>query len=199
MKIGVRQDIGIPQVADLYRGNKTGYFPTVSTTYPIDQIIPLGADNEFYRDWMIRDKERALDKIANAKQSKINYLFPKYPTMKKSGAKAGELAFSANGNGKFMENTLSGGGTSSTQSIGMNYRQYVKERKKILDRLRQGFEGVPAEQNRPSQDSSVNSDLFTAQKLDFDIKLSSIRVRHNSPPLSLKSKAIEALESLPYI
>lgn len=176
-----RLDIGFPEVANLYRTKKEAFYPTKTYLLPRSDIIPLGEENAFYKEWMNYNRNALIDKIHNAEQSVKRNLEPRYPQLPKSGNKA-QCLFGVHNDDMQMirenqyQNKLSGGGlklTDSTAGLGMNKVEREKERIRVINRLRKGFEDQPTiEQPPEARDLSMSKE--DDEKLQFDLLVSSI-------------------------
>ncbi len=176
-----RQDIGFPDVANLYRTKKEAFYPSSVRLIPRNDIIPLGDENAFYKEWMDYNRKSLMDKLHNAEQSVKRNLEPRYPQLPKSGAKA-QVLFGVHNDDYEMirehtnKNKLSGGGLklpTTNAGVGMNDIVREKERIKVIDRLRKSIEGEAIEMVPPeAQDLSMSKE--TDEKLQFDLLVSSI-------------------------
>jgi hypothetical protein len=176
-----RQDIGFPEVANLYRTKEKALYPTKTYLLPRSDIIPLGEDNAFYKGWMDYNRRALMDKIHNAQQSVKRNLEPRYPQLPKSGTKA-QVFFGVHNDDMEMirehsnKNKMSGGGlkfSDSTAGTDLNRVEREKQRIRIINRLRKDFEGEPTiEQPPEAEDLSMGREAD--EKLQFDLLVSSI-------------------------
>jgi len=179
-----RLDIGFPEVANLYRTKKEVFYPSSTYLLPRSDIIPLGEDNAFYKEWMDYNRNALIDKIHNAEQSVKRNLEPRYPQLPKSGNKA-QVMFGVHNDDMQMirenqnQNRISGGGlklTDSTAGLGMNKVTREKERIRVINRLRKAFENeAVVEQPPEARDLSMSKE--GDEKLQFDLLISSITER----------------------
>jgi len=179
-----RQDIGFPEVANLYRTKQEAFYPSPTYLLPRGDIIPLGEDNAFYKDWMQYNRNALIDKLYNADQSIKRNLLPRYPQLRKSGNKA-QVLFGVHNDDMEMirehynRNKMSGGAltfSDSTAGTDMNRVEREKQRIKIIDRLRKGFEDQPTVQQPPeAQDLLMSREAD--DKLQFDLLIASITER----------------------
>ena len=179
-------DIGFPEVANLYRTKKEAFYPTKTYLLPRNDIIPLGEDNAFYKEWMDYNRNALMDKIHNAEQSVKRNLEPRYPQLPKSGNKA-QVLFGVHNDDMEMirehsnkvNNKLSGGGlklTDSTAGLGMNKATREKERIRVIDRLRKAFQDEAVEP-QPAEARDLSMSKEDDEKLQFDLLISSITER----------------------
>lgn len=199
-----RLDIGFPDVANMYRTMKPEFYPTRLHILPRSEIIPLGEDNMFYKDWMDYNRRSLFDKLYNANLSKARNLLPRYPQLPKSGNKA-QVLFGVHNDDMQMikdhqhkiKNIYSGGGLylpTANSAIGMTPSETEKERLKIIEKLRRSLQGEqvseqpmgPEEEligSEPtygqltptSYDTSIlSSSLGEDEKIQFDLLISSL-------------------------
>lgn len=177
-----RQDIGFPEVANLYRTKGTGLIYNKTYLLPRSDIIPLGEDNAFYKGWMNYNRNALVDKLYNAEQSLKRNLEPRYPQLLKSGNKA-QVLFGVHNDDMQMirehQNRMAGGGlqlTDSTAGLGMSKNSRERERQRVIDRLRKGFESEASMEQPPeAQDLTMSRD--DDLKLQFDLNIASIGER----------------------
>ena len=177
-----RQDIGFPEVANMYRTKKEAFYPTTTYLLPRGDIIPLGEDNAFYKEWMQYNRDALMDKIHNAQQSVKRNLEPRYPQLPKSGTKAQVLFGGSNDDMQTIrenQNKMSGGGlklSDSTAGTNMDRVEREKQRIRIINRLRKDFESeATVEQPPEARDLSMGREAD--EKLEFDLLVSSVTER----------------------
>jgi hypothetical protein len=179
-----RQDIGFPEVANLYRTKGTGLSYNKTYLLPRGDIIPLGEDNAFYKGWMDYNRNALMDKLYNADQSLKRNLEPRYPQLPKSGNKAQVLFGVHNDDMQMIRDhqnqiKMSGGGlklSDSTAGVGMSKKDSEKERLRIINRLRRDYEGeATVEQPPEAQDLTMGRE--DDEKLQFDLNIASISER----------------------